>query len=92
MGSGKVLLGALAGVAVGATLGILFAPDKGTVTSKQISDKGDEYSEGLEEKFSGFIDGITRRFVAVREEAIRISRDSHLKIEHDGEGIKREAN
>ena len=37
MGSGKVLLGVLAGVAVGATLGILFAPDKGSETRKKIS-------------------------------------------------------
>lgn len=34
MENGKVLLGVLAGVAVGATLGILFAPDSGTNTRK----------------------------------------------------------
>ena len=32
MDSGKVVLGVLAGVAAGAILGILFAPEKGSVT------------------------------------------------------------
>lgn len=36
MKSGKIILGALAGLAVGATLGILFAPDKGRKTRKKI--------------------------------------------------------
>jgi len=39
MSTGKVLLGVLAGIAVGATLGILFAPDKGSTTRKKFPKK-----------------------------------------------------
>jgi gas vesicle protein len=49
MSSGKVLLGVLAGVAVGATLGILFAPDKGSNTRKKITQKSDDYETVMEE-------------------------------------------
>ncbi len=69
MGSGKVLLGVLAGVAVGATLGILFAPDKGSNTRKKISSKADDYSEELEEQFNDFIKNVTRKFEEMKDEA-----------------------
>ena len=36
MKSGKVLLGVLAGLATGAVLGILFAPDKGKKTRRKL--------------------------------------------------------
>ena len=81
MGSGKVLLGVLAGVAVGATLGILFAPDKGSNTRKKISRKGDDYAEELEEKFNEFIEGISQQFDAVKEEATRMAEDGKHKVE-----------
>jgi gas vesicle protein len=79
MGSGKVLLGVLAGVAVGATLGILFAPDKGSVTRKKISDKGDDYAEELEHKFNEFIESITKQFNAVKEETERMAENGKVK-------------
>ena len=36
MESSKVVLGVIGGVAVGALLGVLFAPDKGSKTRKKI--------------------------------------------------------
>lgn len=58
MSSGKVLLGVLAGVAAGALLGILFAPEKGVVTRKKIVSKGEEYVDDLKEKFGEFVDKV----------------------------------
>jgi len=45
LSSGKVLLGILTGAAAGALLGVLFAPEKGSVTRKKISKKGEDYAE-----------------------------------------------
>jgi len=73
MNSGKLLLGVLAGVAVGATLGILFAPDKGTVTRKKLSQKGQDYAEELTNKFNEFVGSISKKFETVKEDAIGIA-------------------
>lgn len=62
MSSGKVLLGVLAGVAAGALLGILFAPDKGEVTRTKIVDKGEEYVDGLKKKISEMVDQVADKF------------------------------
>ena len=62
MKSGKVLLGVLAGAAVGAIAGILFAPDKGSRTRKQIVDKGEDYADGLKEKFDEMTAGISKKY------------------------------
>jgi gas vesicle protein len=69
MNSGKIVLGVLAGLAVGATLGILFAPDKDSSTGKKISRKRDEYADELEKKFEDFIDTSKKKTGFVREEA-----------------------
>lgn len=53
MESSKVLLGILGGVAAGAVLGILFAPDKGANTRKKLVDQGKNYGENLKGKFEG---------------------------------------
>ena len=81
MGSGKVLLGVLAGVAAGATLGILFAPDKGSNTRRKISRKSDEYAEGLEEKFNEFVESLTEKFEDMKDEAAQIIEAGEHKVE-----------
>lgn len=62
MKSGKVLLGVLAGAAVGALAGILFAPDKGSRTRKQIVDKSEDYAEGLKEKFDEMTASLSKKY------------------------------
>jgi gas vesicle protein len=62
MNSGKVLLGVLAGAAVGALAGILFAPDKGSRTRKQIVDKSEDYADGLIEKFEEMTSTLSKKY------------------------------
>jgi gas vesicle protein len=82
MSTGKVLLGLLAGVAAGALLGVLFAPDKGSVTRKKIIKKSEDYAEGLTEKFNEFIDTVNEKFDGVKEEV--------EKVKSKAEGVKKD--
>lgn len=68
MNTGKVLLGVLAGVAAGAILGVLFAPDKGTRTRQKITKKGEDYADDLKEKFDDFLGSITEQYEKVKED------------------------
>ena len=79
MSSGKVLLGVLAGAAIGATLGILFAPDKGSSTRRKIVKKGDEYADNLEEKLNEFISSIKEKFETIKEDATVMSKNGKQK-------------
>jgi gas vesicle protein len=72
MSSGKVLLGVLTGAAVGAALGILFAPDKGTETRRKIAEKSNEYADGLGDKFTEFVEAMTQKFESLRDQALHI--------------------
>ena len=47
----KVLIALAAGAAVGAALGVLFAPAKGEETREQLRKKGKQFAEDLTRKF-----------------------------------------
>lgn len=51
--AGKMLMGAIIGGAIGAIAGIIFAPDKGSVTRKKIADKAKETSDTIKETVTG---------------------------------------
>ncbi len=81
MSSGKVLLGVLAGVAAGALVGILFAPDKGSATRKKIAKKGTDYADELKDKFNEFIESITDQIDAAEEEAEDLVKKGRAKAD-----------
>lgn len=56
--SGSAIFGFLVGATVGASLGILFAPDKGSKTRKKIKDNTQRMSNDIKENVGGKIDDL----------------------------------
>jgi gas vesicle protein len=69
MESGKTAVGVLLGVGVGALLGVLFAPAKGTKTRKRIMDKGQDYADELKGKFDDLYQDVSDKYDSFLEEA-----------------------
>jgi gas vesicle protein len=55
--SSNTLMAFLAGAAVGAILGILYAPDKGSVTREKLSYRLDKYKKMLEDYLNELVAG-----------------------------------
>ncbi len=55
--SSKVLVAFLAGVATGAVVGILYAPEKGEVTRDKVSFQLSKYRDQLQQLISDLIEG-----------------------------------
>lgn len=73
--SGKILAAVAAGIAAGAILGILFAPDKGSETRKKINEKGKKFADDVNDKirkgketFNDFKADVERKVKEVVEE------------------------
>ena len=88
MESGKVVLGVLAGVAIGAVLGILLAPEKGSVTRKQILGKGEDYADRLSKKFDGAMEMASRNYEGVLRGVEELSKKGKVKLD---DGVKKDA-
>jgi gas vesicle protein len=72
MKTGKAILGVVAGLAAGAVLGVLFAPEKGSDTRKKITKKGKDLTDALndriEQKFDELMKNISSKFVRVKND------------------------
>ena len=88
MSAGKVLLGVIAGVAAGALLGVLFAPEKGLDTRKKISRKEEDLAGSLKEKFSKFLDTISGKFEMAKDEVTDIADNFQAKSEEIKKEVK----
>ena len=74
-------MGLLTGVAIGATLGILFAPDKGTKTRSLIAKKSDDYAEELEQQLSKILESISSKIETVKEDMIQKTANGKTKAD-----------
>ena len=81
MSAGKVITAVLVGVAVGAALGILFAPDKGSVTRKSISRRSKQFTDDLTDTANEFIDSVAEKFELAKDEAQRLAEKGKHKAQ-----------
>lgn len=88
MNTGKVLLGVLAGVATGALMGILFAPAKGSRTRRRILRQGENYVDGLKEKFNEYAETISEKLEQAKEEVSAFAQKGKEKFEEVEKEVK----
>lgn len=68
-GFGKFLVGLLSGAAVGAALGILYAPDKGDRTRRKIAKTSRDIKNTVTDKIQDFVDSAEEFVEELKDEA-----------------------
>ena len=63
----NVIIGALAGVAAGLAIGLLFAPEKGEETRRKIGEKYNDLADSWKEKFNDMVRGVKDEYNAAKE-------------------------
>jgi gas vesicle protein len=66
MSNRKIIAGILTGIAAGAVIGLLFAPNKGYKTRRKITAKGNALADTLKDKFTEFVDNVEDKLSSVR--------------------------
>ena len=79
---GRILFGILSGIGVGAILGFLFAPDKGSVTRAKLSKKTNDVGEDLNAKFTDVVETVNKKMEAIKEEASKMATELKKKTEN----------
>lgn len=91
----KVIGALLIGTAVGAAIGILFAPAKGSETRKAIGEKSGDFTDMMKEKFNSFLETMKGEYETVKDKAADkladngLMKKEPLKAIMDGEAKSR---
>jgi gas vesicle protein len=88
MSSNKILLGVLAGLAAGALVGILFAPEKGSRTRRNIVRKGEDTIEDLKDKFDDLLESFTDKVECAKDDLEELISKGKSKYESVKKEVK----
>jgi gas vesicle protein len=80
MNSGKVVLGILVGAGIGAALGLLYAPEKGSTTRRHIGNKKDDIADSLKEMLNEYVDSYAKKYEKVSSSAKNVVADGKSKL------------
>lgn len=81
MKTDKVILGVLGGLAAGAILGVLFAPEKGEKTRKKIKNKGIDYADELKYQYGETANNLSKKYDSLKQEGKSILKEGKSKFE-----------
>jgi len=88
MNTGKILIGVLAGVAIGAAAGIMFAPHVGSTTRRRLSQKGVDYFEGLKKTLNNMVDDMADKLSPVKDGAEELFEKGKKKADSARQTVK----
>lgn len=86
MKTSNVVLGVIGGLAAGAILGVLFAPDKGENTRKKIAKKSGELKDNVKSSFNDFLTSVEDQYhniVSKTEDVVEEGKSRLEKMNHE---------
>lgn len=90
MKTNKIILGLIGGLATGAILGVLFAPDSGKKTRKKITDKSKELKDNVKNDVDKLLQKIDEKYKSVSGDANKLynegkelAQEGKAKIENE---------
>jgi gas vesicle protein len=89
MKSGNVLLGILGGFVAGATVGVLFAPDKGSNTRKKIAKKSSDLKDNVKEGFNDFLTSVEDQYKNLTSKAEELADEGRANLEKMNRELKK---
>ncbi|AEL27519.1 YtxH domain-containing protein [Cyclobacterium marinum] len=79
MKSAKIILGTLAGVAIGVQIGLLIAPEKGKTTRKKLSKKGEGYLKEVNSQFDHLVKGVNEKLDKMNKNIVAVAEETKTK-------------
>lgn len=79
MKSAKIILSALAGVAIGIQIGLLIAPEKGEDTRKRLSKKGEDYLKDLNSQLNTVMHGVHEKMDKLNKNIASVAEETKAR-------------